>query len=87
MKIHQLYLVHSINLRPNIVLQRTPLARPLRWARFLGVVACQRSCRSLEIASGAAEGWRSAATNIVRLHAFLTKYAIIQVGVKSRLYV
>ena len=42
---------------PNIALQRTPLARPRSWARSCGVVACQRSCRSVEVASGAAESW------------------------------
>jgi len=30
---------------PNIALQRTPLARPLGWARSCGVVACRRLCR------------------------------------------
>ena len=44
---------------PNNALQRTPLARPLTWARLLGAVACQRSCRSVEVASGAAESWAS----------------------------
>ena len=43
---------------PNIALQRTPLARPLTWARLFGVVACRGSCRSVEVASGAAVGWR-----------------------------
>jgi len=31
--------------RPNIALQRTPLARPLGWAQFLVVVACRQPCR------------------------------------------
>ena len=48
---------------PNIALQRTPLARPLTWARLFGVVAHRRSCRSVEVASGAAESWRWAALN------------------------
>ena len=43
---------------PNIALQRTPLARPVTWARLFGVVACRRSCRSVEVASGAAESGR-----------------------------
>jgi len=43
--------------------QRTPLARPLTWARFFGVVACCRSSRSTEVASGAADAWRWAAPN------------------------
>ena len=38
-------------------MQRTPLARPRSWARSWGVVACRRSCRSVEVASGAAESW------------------------------
>ena len=38
--------------------QRTPLARPLTWARFFGVVACCRSSRSTEVASSAADAWR-----------------------------
>ena len=42
---------------PNNALQRTPLARPLTWARSFGFVAHQRSCRSVEVASGAAESW------------------------------
>ena len=41
--------------------QRTPLARPLTWARFFGVVACCRSSRSTEVASSAADAWRWAA--------------------------
>ena len=49
---------------PNIALQRTPLARPLTWARLLGVVACRRSCRSVEAASGAAESRRWAFVRI-----------------------
>ena len=44
--------------QPNIALQRTPLARPLTWARSWGVVAHRRSCRSVEVASGAAESRR-----------------------------
>ena len=43
---------------PNIALQRTPLARPLTWARSFGFVAHQRSCRSVEVASDAAESGR-----------------------------
>jgi len=41
--------------------QRTPLARPLTWARSWGVVVHRRSCRFMEVASGAAESWRSVA--------------------------
>ena len=43
---------------PNIALQRTPLARPLIWVRFFGFVAHHGSCRSVEVASGAAESRR-----------------------------
>ena len=43
---------------PNNALQRTPLARPLTWARSFGFVAHQRACRSVEVASGAAESRR-----------------------------
>ena len=41
--------------------QRTPLARPLTWARSFGVVAHRGSCRSVEVASGAADACRWAA--------------------------
>ena len=43
---------------PNIALQRTPLARPLTWARSFGFVALHRSSRSVEAANGAAESRR-----------------------------
>ena len=50
-------LISHPSLRPNIALQRTPLARPLGWARSWGVVACHCSYRSRKVASGAAESW------------------------------
>ena len=59
----------ACTMRPNIALQRTPLARPLRWARSWGVVAHRRSCRSVEVASGAAESRRWAACATLNQHA------------------
>ena len=43
---------------PNNALQRTPLARPLTWARLFGRVAHRRSSRFTEVTSGAAESRR-----------------------------
>jgi len=42
--------------------QLTPLARPQTWARFRNVVACRRPCRFMEVASGATDALRWAAT-------------------------
>ena len=39
------YIVSPWRQRPNIALQRTPLARPVGWARFLAVVPCRQPCR------------------------------------------
>jgi len=41
--------------------QLTPLARPVSWARSQNVVACRRSCRLMEAASGATDALRWAA--------------------------
>ena len=56
------YIPIIVHQQPNIALQRTPLARPLGWARCLVAVPCRRSSRSLDVASSAAESWRWAAT-------------------------
>ena len=49
---------------PNNALQRTPLARPLTWARFRNAVACQRSCRFMDVASSATDALRWAAVHV-----------------------
>jgi hypothetical protein len=55
-------------LRPNIALQRTPLARPLGWARCLRVIPCRQPCRFTRLPAAPLKAGVGRPCNCLNLH-------------------